>query len=82
MSPKVEWEYVLQTRQNPNHLVGQMDTNKVLRFKTKAEAEEFLWTLDCLLVLGLRILQVPAGAPIPVNPLRLDPEDEDLEAGR
>lgn len=59
-----QWEYILQSYRDPGLLVGDARTEAVLRYHDKAAAEKVLWSLDCLLVMGLRILQVPAGADL------------------
>jgi len=56
-----QWEYILQSYQNPHLVVGNLDTEVIARFTSKAEAEKILWSMDCLATMGLRILKIPAG---------------------
>lgn len=56
-----QWEYILQCHEDPRLVVGDLMTEEVKRFDSKAEAEKILWSLDCLATMKLRILQIPAG---------------------
>jgi len=82
-----QWEYILQSYQNPHLVVGNLDTEVIARFTSKAEAEKILWSMDCLATMGLRILKIPAGTAWECTggPLPIDGDgyiqDEDLEGG-
>jgi len=81
-----QWEYILQSYQNPHLVVGNLDTEVIARFTSKAEAEKILWSMDCLATMGLRILKIPAGMGWPIwPPAPIDGDgyiqDEDLEGG-